>query len=365
MARKKGAVTRSFTFDGKRYYVTAENEKLAERKIANKLRDLEEGRVILSGNMTVKDWGLEAVEVYKTSQSDITREKYMQAMRHCIFEPIGAMQLKNVKPLHCQQVLNMQAGKSNRQIDGVYQMLNFIFRKAVENKLLFENPAEHIVKPSGYTNGRRVITEQERKHLLKVAEHDDGFVLFLLMLYCGCRPSEAKEAMGKDISLLEGQPVLHIRGTKSRSADRTVPIPDVLYRRIKDTPKLSYIAPNQAGEKHKEGSYKRAVKRLYREMNISMGCKVYRNQLIPPYPLAEDFVPYCLRHTYCTDLQKKGIDIRTAQYLMGHSDVSITANIYTHADNSTILEAAKLINGTTGTTLGTTPQTTLNHLSAI
>lgn len=365
MARKKGAVTRSFTFDGKRYYVTADNEKLAERKIANKLRDLEEGRIVLSGNMTVKDWGLEAVEVYKTSQSDITREKYMQAMRHCIFEPIGVMQLKNVKPLHCQQVLNMQAGKSNRQIDGVYQMLNFIFRKAVENKLLLENPAENIAKPAGYTNGRRAITEQERKHLIKVAEHDDGFILFLLMLYCGCRPSEAMEAMGKDISLLEGQPVLHIRGTKTRNADRTVPIPDVLYQRIKDTPKLSYIAPNQAGKKHKEGSYKRTVKRLYREMNISMGCRVYRNQLVPPYPLAEDFVPYDLRHTYCTDLQKKGIDIRAAQYLMGHSDISLTSNIYTHADNSTILEAAKLINGTTGTTGGTTPETTSNHLSAI
>ena len=92
---------------------------------------------------------------------------------------------------------------------------------------------------------------------------------------------------------------------------------------------------------------------------------MYRNQLIAPYPLADDFVPYNLRHTYCTDLQKKGIDIRTAQYLMGHSDISLTANIYTHADNSTTLEAARLINGTTGTTLGTTPQTTLNDLSAI
>ena len=88
---------------------------------------------------------------------------------------------------------------------------------------------------------------------------------------------------------------------------------------------------------------------------------MYRNQLIAPYPLADDFVPYDLRHTYYTDLQKKGIDIRTAQYFMGHSDISLTANIYTHADNSTILEAARLINGTTGTTLGTTPQTTFQR----
>lgn len=76
-----------------------------------------------------------------------------------------------------------------------------------------------------------------------------------------------------------------------------------------------------------------------------MGCRIYRNQLIPPYPLADDFVPYNLRHTFCTDLQKKGVDIRIAQYLMGHSDISLTANIYTHADQSTIVDAAKTING--------------------
>ena len=73
------------------------------------------------------------------------------------------------------------------------------------------------------------------------------------------------------------------------------------------------------------------------------GCRVYRNELLPPFPLAEDFVPYCLRHTYCTDLQKKGVDIRTAQYLMGHADIQMTANIYTHADQSTITKAAELI----------------------
>ena len=66
MARKKGAITRSFTFDGKRYYVTAENEKIVERKIANKIRDLEEGKVTIANTMLVKDWAFRAVEAYKT-----------------------------------------------------------------------------------------------------------------------------------------------------------------------------------------------------------------------------------------------------------------------------------------------------------
>lgn len=59
-----------------------------------------------------------------------------------------------------------------------------------------------------------------------------------------------------------------------------------------------------------------------------MGAKVYRNQIIESV-VAEDLVPYCLRHTYCTDLQRAGVPLNVAKYLMGHSDISLTANIYT------------------------------------
>ncbi len=336
-------VRKSFTFEGKRYFVKGRTEEEAIIKRAEKKKELESGRVVVASSMTVSDWAYRAVDTYKTRQKEITKKKYVGNMRHNILEQIGAMPLKSVKPIHCQEVLNMQAGKSKAQIAEVCQTLKFIFGKAYENGLIATNPAEHIIKPIGTKTYRRTITENERTHLLKVADNDPRFTLFLLMLYCGCRPSEAMEAQGRDISKMDGYPVLHIRGTKTARADRYVPIPNEFYQKIKKTEPFSYIAPNAAGRKHNESSYKRVCANLRREMNISMGCRVYRNQLIPPLPLADDFVPYDLRHTYCTDLQKKGVDIRTAQYLMGHADIKMTANIYTHADNSTVISAAKLL----------------------
>lgn len=336
-------VRKSFTFEGKRYFVKGRTEEEAIIKRAEKKKELESGRVVVASSMTVSDWAYRAVDTYKTRQKEITKKKYVGNMRHNILEQIGAMPLKSVKPIHCQEVLNMQAGKSKAQIAEVCQTLKFIFGKAYENGLIATNPAEHIIKPIGTKTYRRTITENERTHLLKVADSDPRFTLFLLMLYCGCRPSEAMEAQGRDISKMDGYPVLHIRGTKTARADRYVPIPNEFYQKIKKTEPFSYIAPNAAGRKHNESSYKRVCANLRREMNISMGCQVYRNQLIPPLPLADDFVPYDLRHTYCTDLQKKGVDIRTAQYLMGHADIKMTANIYTHADNSTVISAAKLL----------------------
>lgn len=336
-------VRKSFTFEGKRYFVKGRTEEEAIIKRAEKKKELESGRVVVASSMTVSDWAYRAVDTYKTRQKEITKKKYVGNMRHNILEQIGAMSLKSVKPIHCQEVLNMQAGKSKAQIAEVCQTLKFIFGKAYENGLIATNPAEHIIKPIGTKTYRRTITENERTHLLKVADNDPRFTLFLLMLYCGCRPSEAMEAQGRDISKMDGYPILHIRGTKTARADRYVPIPNEFYQKIKKTEPFSYIAPNAAGRKHNESSYKRVCANLRREMNISMGCRVYRNQLIPPLPLADDFVPYDLRHTYCTDLQKKGVDIRTAQYLMGHADIKMTANIYTHADNSTVISAAKLL----------------------
>lgn len=336
-------VRKSFTFEGKRYFVKGRTEEEAIIKRAEKKKELESGRVVVASSMTVSDWAYRAVDTYKTRQKEITKKKYVGNMRHNILEQIGAMPLKSVKPIHCQEVLNMQAGKSKAQIAEVCQTLKFIFGKAYENGLIATNPAEHIIKPIGTKTYRRTITNHEREHLLKVADNDPRFTLFLLMLYCGCRPSEAMEAQGRDISKMDGYPVLHIRGTKTARADRYVPIPNEFYQKIKKTEPFSYIAPNAAGRKHNESSYKRVCANLRREMNISMGCQVYRNQLIPPLPLADDFVPYDLRHTYCTDLQKKGVDIRTAQYLMGHADIKMTANIYTHADNSTVISAAKLL----------------------
>jgi integrase len=338
---KKYKYTSSFTYEGRRYYIHADTKAdLAVRK-AMKLRDLEEGKVTITGNTTVETWALECVRTYKTNQKEITHKKYLSRLKHCILEQIGSMRLRDVKPLHCQNVLNLQRGKSKTQINEVYSMLQLIFKKAVANNLILSNPAENTEKPLGTHKSRRSITEAERTHIMKVAKADRRYYLYLLMLQCSCRPSEAAEAMGKDIILMDGIPMLHIRATKNDYSDRFVPIPDDLYQLIKKTPKNEYIAQYSTGKKIDDANRHRLWTYFKRDLNISMGCKMRRNKLIPPYPVAPDLVPYCLRHTYCTDLARMEIDIRIAQKLMGHSDISLTANIYTNLMDEDIVKIAK------------------------
>ena len=56
-----------------------------------------------------------------------------------------------------------------------------------------------------------------------------------------------------------------------------------------------------------------------------------------------EVTPHKLRHTYCTSLHSAGIDLKTAQYLMGHSNIAITAEIYTHIEKAHILSASEKI----------------------
>ena len=43
-----------------------------------------------------------------------------------------------------------------------------------------------------------------------------------------------------------------------------------------------------------------------------------------------NITPHVCRHIYCSNQAKAGMNPKTLQYLMGHSDISVTMNVYTH-----------------------------------
>lgn len=342
---KKYKFRKTFTFDGKRYEAYGNTEKEALMNMFSKKRDLEEGRVVITGSMTVSEWTKIALETYKGNVSDVVMKDMQYRIDSHILKVIGSYQIKSIKPIQCQAILNAQAGKSFSHVQKVTQELKFIFETALNNKLILENPAANVVKPKAVKGKRQALSDYERDIFEKVTSRTNKFRIFELMIYCGCRPAEAIKCQGTDIAIKKGIPILHIRGTKTENSDRFVPIPEQFYDKIKNTEPFKPIAPNSRNNSHSESSYDRATASLKREMNIAMGCKVYRNQLIPPLPLRDSFVPYELRHTYCTDLAKRKVDIRVAQKLMGHASITITADIYTHVEENQILDDAFQILG--------------------
>ena len=60
--------------------------------------------------------------------------------------------------------------------------------------------------------------------------------------------------------------------------------------------------------------------------------------------IGDDVTPHIFRHTYATNLYHAGIDIKTAQYLLGHSSIQVTLDIYTHLENENISNTQDVLN---------------------
>lgn len=331
-------ITKSFRHKGKVYKVYGKTlEEAIKKRVELELRLKNEE--LDRNTVTVETWLKTALGAYKPNVSaEYLYQMEARINKHIIPE-IGHIPVQDVTPLHCQQIMNNQAGRSFSHITKLRQELFFIFDTARKNGIIKSNPAADIVTPKSKKGVRRSITQTERLHFLKVTENEPQYLIFRIMLFCGLRSTEAMKLTYEDITTLQGIQFFHVRGTKTAAADRLVPIPDELKAAIPNG--SGVIARDPEGRPYNKNSYRCASDRLRRDLNISMGCQVYRNQLVPPLPLAPDFVPYMLRHTYCTDLKKKGVDIRLAKSLMGHSDIKITADIYDHADDESAILAAR------------------------
>lgn len=323
---------KSFTYEGKRIDVYGKTEKELTRKMYEKIESLKRSEIQIESSMTVRAWSDQFIKAYKQNcMKDYVLDNYKYQLDHYILEEIGNVKLKNVRPLMCQNVLNALEGKSTSLIHKVRVQMNEMFEKAVENDLINKNPAKSITEPKGTKNTRRALTAREEAAFLAAAKKHNHGLLFMFMWGCGCRPSEAENIIGKDIETIDGRLYLHIRGTKTKAAERYVPIPDAVIEMLPE--KLDPFLPicrTSEGNKISARRQRGAWQHMEYLMNIELGCKTYRNKLIPPYPLADDLCSYCLRHTFCTNLQRNGVDIRQAQRLMGHSDIRMTANIYSH-----------------------------------
>ena len=346
---------KTFVFDGKRYDVTSSDPEELIAKIALKKKDLEEGRIILDRNTLVRDWKQEYFKTY-VSKDELDRGyKDKDSLYKNYIDPeIGHMRIRMVRQLHCQNIMNRAGGLSKSRVLKLRQLLTNLFRMAMENHLILENPTNSIKLPPCRDGSNRSITAKERKFTLQVAEYHKSGLYILLMLYLGLRPGEVAALQWRNVDLSSRYIKIDsarkgegIGAPKSDAGYRSIPVPDKLLDRLKEESKgkgpFNFVLENN-GHMYTKAAMYRLWRSFVREMNIVMGCKVYRNQLQKPYPVANDLIAYCYRHTYCTDLQAAGVAINVARELMGHSDIETTSQIYTHHSDRSIETAAKLIN---------------------
>lgn len=357
-------VRKTARYNGKKYEATGKTEQEAMTKLAEKLAAAKRGEETIGGSMTVDAWYKQWKATYKDPKGLTPKSlgMYDEKYNGYIKPAIGRMKLKDVKDIHLQRLLNGQAGRSASHVKKIRMVLQEMFRRARQSRLIPYDPAELLELPTVTERRRRSITDQEREAILAVAETHRSGLWVLTMLYTGMRPGETAALTWSDVDFERNEIHVHaakesgsskIKGPKTSSGVRDIPIHAALLPKLlaaKGQPSAP-VFPTGSGGQQNENSLRRLWTGFRRALDIYMGAETYRNQIIQSV-VAEDLTPYCLRHTFCSDLQRAGVPINVAKELMGHSDIQMTANIYTHKDADTLHRGIALLDGSGGNSGG-------------
>ncbi len=121
--------------------------------------------------------------------------------------------------------------------------------------------------------------------------------------------------------------------TKSMSGRRYIAMDDDVYASLKNMianrpkAKIEMVVDGYSGFIMLDKNEKPKVA-LHIENEWRWSLKKYA-KLHPDEPLPHITAHVC-RHTYCSNMAKLGMNPKTLQYLLGHSDISVTMNVYTH-----------------------------------
>lgn len=349
--KKKGAdgyYRATFTVDGKQYSVRSKDPKQLSSKMAEKIKALSTGRKLFSESTTVQQWGADWLSTYSTGLSPGARSRFRTLLNKYIYPEIGYMRLNSVRPVHCQRILNSMEGMSKDSVKKTRSLLFRLFDAAQDNHLCTANPASKLVLPRTAVAGtHRSITARERYILLETAKSHPAGAWVLLLLYTGLRPAESVVLTGSDITK-DGIRVNKAldrytrkpKEPKSAAGCRTVPIIAPLREVLPKAAPGELLFKNRLNHQLDHKGIARMWKSFLEAMAEVEAELVVAGKLPALAEALPPLVPYDLRHTYCTDLERAGVPLNVASQLMGHASIQITACIYTHTSDDVFADAA-------------------------
>lgn len=315
-------------------------------------KDIGDGIDYSKGQMTV----YELVERYLSLKQGVrynTRIGYNFVSNLLRKEPFSRLKVSNVKMSDAQKwIIKMyNDGKGYSTLASICGVVKPAFQMACNEDAIRKNPFDFKITDVVPNNSkkREALTEDEQIEWLSFIKNDKTYCKyydeFVVLLNTGMRVSEFCGLTSKDLDfnnrkinvdhqlVRERNGKYYVEKTKTQAGCRFIPMTNEVFQSLKriieNRPKLK-IEPFVDGYTgfilvDKNGNPKIA---LHIENEIRWSLEKYK-KLFPNKPPII-VTPHVLRHTFCTNMINAGMDAKRLQYLMGHSDVSTTLNIYTH-----------------------------------
>ena len=289
----------------------------------------------------------------KTGVRQSTKQGYVTVQRLLAKETFGKKTIRSVKTSDAKLFLiklQQEDGKSYSSIHTIRGVLRPAFQMAVDDDILVKNPfgfqLAGVLVNDAVT--REAITKDQMRKFLKFV-HDDVvyckyYEVVYILFHTGMRISEFCGLTLKDIDL-ENRTVnidhqlqrtsdmrYIIETTKTDAGTRVLPITEdvaQMFQAIiedRNAPKVENAIDGYSGFLfYDDNGMPLVAMHWQHRFNHMVGRynDIYRVQM-------QNITPHVCRHTYCSNMAKSGMNPKTLQYLMGHSDISVTMNVYTH-----------------------------------
>lgn len=347
--------TKQFTAKTKKEVTDKLNRYKAEKLL---------GTVPSDDKITLSEWFHSWLFDYRiTDLKPKSFEKYEGIYRNYIKDSyIGNIKLKDLRTTHLQRYYNELQSEHNKPASTIRNLntrLKPCLDAAEKQDYIQKNYCKLVTLPkNNNTKDINILTKEEQKKFIDYIKGHKLEVFFLVALGTGLRLGELLGLKWSDINFdtgivtvsrslsrsknqITGKYEIIEQVPKTKNSYRDVAIPDNILSKLKEHKKSqnkqilllgesyinnNYVFANDIGRSIDDKMPGRNLKSILKKLDI------------------EPIKFHALRHTYATRLFEINVPPKTVQALLGHSDISMTMDIYTHVMNDTKLEAVEKLN---------------------
>jgi len=330
-------------------------KRQAQRALNDLLSEIQTGSYIEPTKETFADFSQAWLRDYaEPNLRPATHANYEQSLRLHAFPIIGNISLASLRPADIQQALKaaQDKGLAPKTVRHVHTAIHRVLSQAVSWGMLARNPAELVTRPRVPRPELSVWGEEQAAAFLESARSHRLFAVFWLAIATGMRRGEVLGLSWRDVDLergrisisrslvpVHGRPVL--QEPKSPTSIRAVAIsPETVavmrehHARQKEEQEFLGLPDSPFVFTSVNGNPvdPRGIHRVLDKLVIAAGVPRIRF--------------HDLRHTCATLMLRQGTHPKVVSERLGHKDIGVTLNIYSHLLPDMQQEAAALLDST-------------------
>lgn len=340
------------------------SKKDAEKELARLINEIETGIYINTEKITVADYLKKWLEFTRQSIEPSTYRCYKVAVEQHIIPVLGNIQLAKLQPMHIQEYYakDLESGRRDnkksvsRKLSATtiamhHRILHRALKQAVKWQLIARNPAEAAEPPKAAKKEMIIPSEKEIRNLVFSFKGTVYFLPVFLAITTGMRMGEILGLTWSDVDLNKG--TVHVRQTlyqrtpgqpvfkppKTPKSKRRVDLPPTALKLLKE---------------HKKTVLKQKLASRESCRDYNLVCCLLDGSPINPSTLGSAFRKkarkaglnisfHDLRHIHASYLLKQNVHPKVVSERLGHSQISITQDLYSHVLPGLQEKAAKQI----------------------